>query len=307
MCSTAELVAKLNRRGCVAVSLMEPQKGEWNIRDEFSVTVKSVNSYNNQFPLLVKDLKSWKKAGYRIVLASPSRTRAQHLAEDLQNEEIPAFYSENEERVLKPGEVMLIHGAARRGFEYPMQKFVLITETDIFGKEKKKNRKKSEYSGQKIQNFADLSIGDYVVHESHGLGIYRGIEKIEMDRVTRDYMKIEYAGGSNLYVLATQLDTLQKYASGEAAKVPKLNKIGGQEWNKTKTRVRHAVKNIAQDLVKLYAERQASSGYQFGKDTIWQKEFEELFPFEETDDQLAAIEATKADMEIGRASCRERV
>ena len=96
MCSTAELVAKLNRRGCVAVSLMEPQKGEWNIRDEFSVTVKSVNSYNNQFPLLVKDLKSWKKAGYRIVLASPSRTRAQHLAEDLQNEEIPAFYSENE-------------------------------------------------------------------------------------------------------------------------------------------------------------------------------------------------------------------
>ena len=178
-----------------------------------------------------------------------------------------------------------------------MQKFVLITETDIFGKEKKKNRKKSEYSGQKIQNFADLSIGDYVVHESHGLGIYRGIEKIEMDRVTRDYMKIEYAGGSNLYVLATQLDTLQKYASGEAAKVPKLNKIGGQEWNKTKTRVRHAVKNIAQDLVKLYAERQASSGYQFGKDTIWQKEFEELFPFEETDDQLAAIEATKADME----------
>ena len=112
-----------------------------------------------------------------------------------------------------------------------------------------------------------------------------------------EIMKIEYAGGSNLYVLATQLDTLQKYASGEAAKVPKLNKIGGQEWNKTKTRVRHAVKNIAQDLVKLYAERQASSGYQFGKDTIWQKEFEELFPFEETDDQLAAIEATKADME----------
>ena len=304
MCSTAELVAKLNRRGCVAVSLMEPQKGEWNIRDEFGVTVKSVNSYNNQFLLLVKDLKSWKKAGYRIVLASPSRTRAQHLAEDLQNEEIPAFYSENEERVLQPGEIMLIHGAARRGFEYPMQKFVLITETDIFGKEKKKNRKKSEYSGQKIQNFADLSIGDYVVHESHGLGIYRGIEKIEMDRVTRDYMKIEYAGGSNLYVLATQLDTLQKYASGEAAKVPKLNKIGGQEWNKTKTRVRHAVKNIAQDLVKLYAERQASSGYQFGKDTIWQKEFEEMFPYEETDDQLNAIEDTKKDMESGRVMDR---
>ena len=300
MCSTAELVAKLNRRGCVAVSLMEPQKGEWNIRDEFSVTVKSVNSYNNQFPLLVKDLKSWKKAGYRIVLASPSRTRAQHLAEDLQNEEIPAFYSENEKRVLKPGEVMLIHGAARRGFEYPMQKFVLITETDIFGKEKKKNRKKSEYSGQKIQNFADLSIGDYVVHESHGLGIYRGIEKIEMDRVTRDYMKIEYAGGSNLYVLATQLDTLQKYASGEAAKVPKLNKIGGQEWNKTKSKVRGAVKNIAKELVELYAVRQEKEGYVCGPDTVWQREFEEMFPYEETDDQLRCIAEIKDDMQSDR-------
>ena len=181
-----------------------------------------------------------------------------------------------------------------------MQKFVLITETDIFGKEqKKKKRKKTQYSGEKIHSFAELSVGDYVVHENHGLGIYRGIEKVEVDHVVKDYMKIEYSGGSNLYIQATQLDVLQKYA-GSDAKKPKLNKLGSQEWNKTKSRVRGAVANIAKELVALYAARQEEQGYQYGPDTVWQREFEELFPFEETEDQTAAIEATKADMESPR-------
>ncbi len=294
---TGTLCARLNRRNCVGMSLMDLRKNDWKITGEYSVTVKSVNPYNNQFPVLVKDLKSWKHAGYQMILVCPSRTRAQRMAQDLQDEELPAFYSEDPDRILRPGEIMLIHGNVRRGFEYPMQKFVLITESDIFGKERKKTRKKSQYSGQKIQNFSELSVGDYVVHENHGLGIYRGIEKIEVDHVMKDYVKIEYAGGSNLYVLATQLDVLQKYASSDAAKLPKLNRLGGQEWTRTKTRVRGAVKNIARDLVKLYAARQATDGYQYGPDTVWQKEFEEMFPFEETEDQLEAIEATKKDME----------
>lgn len=291
------LCGKLNGRSCVAFCLLDLHRNEWKITGEYSVTVKSVNPYNNQFPVLVKDLKAWKHAGYRMILACPSRTRAQRMAEELVQEELPAFYSEDPQRVLQPGEIMLIHGHVRRGFEYPMQKFVLITETDIFGKERRKARKKSQYSGQKIQNFSELSIGDFVVHENHGLGVYKGIEKIEVDHVMKDYVKIEYAGGSNLYVLATQMDALQKYASADAAKTPKLNRLGGQEWNKTKTRVRGAVKNIAKDLVKLYAARQQTDGYQYGPDTVWQKEFEEMFPFAETDDQLAAIEATKKDME----------
>ena len=138
-----------------------------------------------------------------------------------------------------------------------------------------------------------------MVHENHGLGIYRGIEKVEVDHVVKDYMKIEYSGGSNLYIQATQLDVLQKYA-GSDAKKPKLNKLGSQEWNKTKSRVRGAVANIAKELVALYAARQEEQGYQYGPDTVWQREFEELFPFEETEDQTAAIEATKADMESPR-------
>ena len=135
-----------------------------------------------------------------------------------------------------------------------------------------------------------------MVHEDHGLGIYRGIEKIEQDKVIKDYLKIEYADGGNLYLPATRLDGIQKYA-GSDAKAPKLNKLGGEQWKKTKARVKGAVKEIAKDLVELYAARQDSNGFQYSEDTVWQREFEELFPYDETDDQLDAIDATKKDME----------
>jgi len=160
----------------------------------------------------------------------------------------------------------------------------------------KKKKKRKSYDGQKISSFSDLKPGDYVVHENHGLGIYRGIEKIEVDKVTKDYMKISYADGGNLYILATQLDQIQKYASADAKK-PKLNKLGGQEWHRTKSKVKTAVWQIAKDLVELYAVRQSKEGFVYEKDTVWQKEFEEMFPFEETEDQQLAIEATKRDME----------
>lgn len=135
-----------------------------------------------------------------------------------------------------------------------------------------------------------------MVHENHGLGIYKGIEKVEVDKVTKDYIKIEYRDGGTLYVLATGLDAIQKYASADAKK-PKLNKLGTQEWSRTKSKVREATGEVAKDLVELYAARQQKNGYPYGKDTVWQREFEEMFPFEETEDQLLAIDATKKDME----------
>ena len=192
---------------------------------------------------------------------------------------------------------MVLYGHASRGFEYPLVKFAVMTETDIFGQEQKKKKKRKKYNGNHIQDFSELSIGDYVVHEKHGLGIYRGIEKVEVDKIVKDYIKIEYRDGSNLYILATQLDALQKYTGADADRKPKLNKLGTQEWNRTKTKVRGAVKNIAKELVELYAARQEKEGYVCGPDTVWQREFEEMFPYEETDDQLMAIEDTKKDME----------
>ena len=296
LCGYKKVVYRLNRKNCVSLCTMEQQKADWEMNGQYRTVTKSVNSYNNSFELLVKDLRYWKKNGYQVLLLSGSRTRAQRLAQDLQEEGLSSFYTEDLNRTIAPGEIMTSYGHAKRGFEYPLIKFVLITETDIFGQEKKKRRKKTEYSGKKIQSFSELNVGDYVVHENHGLGIYRGIEKVTVDKIVKDYIKIEYSGKSNLYILATQLDMLQKYA-GADAKAPKLNKLGGQEWKKTKTRVRGAVKNIAKDLVALYAVRQSQNGYQYGPDTVWQKEFEEMFPFEETEDQLNAIEAAKHDME----------
>ena len=290
-----QIQAWLNGRNCISFCAIEHRPKDWKIRGQYSFAAQSVSPYNNSFELLVKDLKRWKKAGYRVALLSGSRTRAERLARDLTDQDVTAFYSSSEDREIQPGEIMVLYGHARRGFEYPMIKFVLITESDIFGKEKKKSKKKRQYSGTRIASFNELSIGDYVVHESHGLGIYRGIEKIDVDNVMKDYIKIEY-NGSNLYILATQLDALQKYAGSEAKK-PKLNRLGGQEWKKTKTRVRGAVKDIAKDLVALYAARQQTEGFQYGPDTVWQREFEEMFPFEETEDQIAAIESVKSDME----------
>ena len=300
MLSPALMESVWERHHTAAVSLMQLRQGTAVLSGEYSVLARSLSPYNNQFPMLVKDLKKWKRSGYRAVLLSASRTRGKRLVEDLRGEDLNAVYSEDEDRILQPGEILVTYGNARRGFEYPMQKFVLITETDIFGAEqKKKKRKKTVRNGEKIHSFSELSVGDYVVHESHGLGIYRGIERVEMDHVAKDYIRIEYSGGSSLYVPATSLEVLQKY-SGSEGHHPRVNKLGGKEWDKTRSRVKGAVKDIAEDLVKLYAARQGESGYQYGPDTEWQREFEEMFPFEETDDQLAAIEDTKRDMESGK-------
>ena len=267
----------------------------FKVRSVYSLQVKTVNPYNSSFELLTRDLKKLKRTGYRVILVSGSRTRAKRLAEDLRDYDLSSFYSEEMERQVNPGEIMVTCGYIAEGYEYPMLKFTVISESDIFGKKKKKKKRKT-YEGKKIQEFAELKPGDYVVHENHGLGIYQGIEKVEVDAVTRDYMKISYADGGILYIPATQMDLIQKYA-GADAKPPKLNKLGTPQWKKTKGQVKKAVQLIAKDLVKLYATRQQTEGYVYGPDTVWQREFEEMFPFEETEDQLRAIEDTKKDME----------
>ena len=300
LCSFEQLQKELNKRNCISVCALEPKQAGWKVREKFYLEVKSISAYNNSFELLVKDLHQYKKQGYRIALLSGSRTRAERLAKDLQEEGLAAFYGQDYDREICPGEIMVVYGHAKKGFEYPLIKFAVMTESDIFGQEQKKKKKKKNYSGSRIQDFAELSIGDFVVHEKHGLGIYRGIEKVEVDRIVKDYIKIVYRGGSNLYIPATQLDCLQKYSGADAAKAPKLNKLGTQEWNKTKSKVRGAVKNIAKELVELYAVRQEKEGYVCGPDTVWQREFEEMFPYEETEDQLSAIEDAKRDMESTR-------
>ena len=295
----AQVMARLQRNTTVMLTGLDQKLPGMKVAGKFGFTVKNVSSYQNSFEMLIKDLTRWKKEGWRVVLLSASRTRASRLASDLREYELRAFCPDQEKEIpnVLPGQILVVHGNLHRGFEYPLIKFVFITEGDMFGVEKKKRkRKKNSYQGQGIRSFSELSVGDYVVHEEHGLGIYRGIEKVERDKVTKDYIKIEYGDGGNLYLPATRLESIQKYSGADGRK-PKLNKLGGSEWAKTKSRVRGAVQEIAKDLVKLYAARQEKNGFQYGPDTVWQKEFEELFPYEETEDQLDAIEAVKSDME----------
>ena len=290
-----DIIGQMNCYSGIGLTTLESKCGMFHVRQTYSIQAKSVNPYNNSFELLTRDLKRLKRSGYRVVLLSASRTRAKRLAEDLRDYDLSSFYSDDMEREVNPGEIMAASGYAAEGYEYPMLKFMVISESDIFGRKKKKKRRR-RYEGQKIQDFAELKPGDYVVHENHGIGVYQGIEKIEVDKIVKDYMKISYAEGGVLYIPVAQMDLIQKYAGADAKK-PRLNKLGTVQWGKTKSQVKKAVQAVAEDLVKLYATRQQSEGFVYGPDTVWQKEFEEMFPFEETEDQLQAIEDTKNDME----------
>lgn len=299
------LLKKLSELPLVLMTTLDMKLKDFSVKHKYNFQIQAAPSYNNNFSLLAKDILRLKKNGYRVLVLSASGTRAERLCKDLQDYEINAFYSRDLQHELLPGEVMIAKGSLRKGFEYPNLRFVVMTEGDIFGGTKKKRKKRvKRYEGAAIHSFNDLKIGDYVVHENHGLGVYEGIEKIEVDHITKDYLKVAYAGGSNLYIPATSLELLQKYAGSDAAKVPKLNKLNSPEWKKTKTRVKGAVKEIAQELVDLYAKRQTKQGHAFEKDTVWQKEFEEVFPYEETEDQLRAIDDTKRDMESTKAMDR---
>ncbi|MBQ9513178.1 MAG: transcription-repair coupling factor [Lachnospiraceae bacterium] len=265
---------------------------------EVALHAQSIAPYNNSFDALIRDLKHYRKEHYRILLLCGSRSRAKRLTQDVTDAGVSAFYSEDPGRELSADEVMTYYGQISRGFAYPELKFAVISESDIFtGREKKRRKKKFKGDGEKITSFADLKVGDYVVHEDHGLGIYQGIEQITVDHVIKDYMKVSYRDGGNLFVPVAGLNVLQKYASADASHKMKLNKLGSAEWTKTKAKVESAVEEIAQDLIALYAKRQSAKGFVFSPDTVWQKEFEEAFPFDETTDQLTAIEAVKGDME----------
>lgn len=278
------LPERLKEKKPLQFSMLDAAAEALPAEEHFYVNARNIPSYNGRFDDLVKDLQRYQKEGWEVTICTASALRADRLIRDLQ------------EKGIEPN---VRTGAIRTGFSYPDLKFCVISEVDIFGIRRTARRKRKRYSGDPIRDFTDLNIGDYVVHEQHGVGIYRGIERITVDDTEKDYMKIDYAGNASLYVLATQFDKIQKYSGSEGAK-PKLHKLGSKEWSNTKSRVRASVRDIAEELVALYAERQKSAGHPFMPDTVWQREFEEEFEFEETEDQLRAIDAVKADMESSR-------
>ncbi len=268
--------------------------------EHFRLEARSLHAYGGHVELMVQDLQKWKRERYRIVLLSGSRSRAERLAGDLRDYELAAFFAQEEDKEVQPGQILVTYGNIHKSFAYPELRFAVISEGDLFGRKKAGRKRSFSRGGRHIGSASELSVGDYVIHEDHGLGIYRGIEKKIVDHVEKDYFKISYKDGGNLYAPVTQLHKIEKYASADADPAPVLNRLGGAEWHATKTRVKKAVANIAKELVALYAAREHAQGFVYGPDTVWQREFEEQFPYEETEDQLKAIQAIKQDMESGK-------
>lgn len=261
-----------------------------------SLRVHENNTFYKNLDLLEKDLKELKAKGDKVFVLSGSRVKAQRLCDELEERELLVSYTEREEDTPQNGQILIYKGFLQKGFYYEDLKLHIIADKDLFGQDKKVRKPKKKYSGAKIQSFLELAPGDYVVHEQHGIGVFKGIEQITFEGISKDNLKIEYADNNILYVNINQMDLVQKYVGAEG-KVPKLSKLDGSEWRKSKAKVRGAIKDIAKELIKLYSKRQYARGFSYEPDTLWQTEFEELFPYEETGDQLEAIEDVKRDME----------
>lgn len=261
-----------------------------------TVPAKVMHSFHGQLDMFVDELTLWRKKRYRTVILVSSPERGQRIAEDLRNEGVDAVFSAELTDPPSPGSVMATVGAFKSGFELPELRLAVINEWEIFGKKTVKKPARAKTEGKKIAAFTDLKIGDYVVHAAHGIGKYVGVQTLIIGGAQKDYLEIKYAGEDRLYIPTDQMHLIQKYIGVEGHE-PKLNKLGGAEWAKTKAKVKESVREMAEELLQLYALRQSQPGHAFSPDTVWQREFEEAFPYEETPDQLRAIEEIKRDME----------
>lgn len=264
---------------------------------DISIASRATGSYQGRMELLTEDILKWKNNGSRVLILAGTRVRGEKLSETLRSNGIESVYSDNRYEDIKKGQVVITNGSLNSGFEYPSIGFVIVGDKEVFGAEGRRPKGRGKTRGRKINVFTDLDPGDLVVHQSHGIGQYVGIQQLVVESIRKDYLKILYNDGGYLYVPTSQLDLIQKYIGSEG-KAPRLNKLGGSDWLKLKNKVKESLKEIAGELVKLYAKRQAVKGFAFSKDSVWQNQFEETFPYEETDDQLKCIEDIKADMEM---------
>ena len=265
----------------------------------YNIPCRLMGSFQGNVDLLGDSLAGWKQEKDRVLILSGTKGRGERLRETLNARGLETVYMDSVHMPVQPGQVIITHGSLHKGFEYPSIGFAVVSDKEVFGQDRKPAKPSSKHKGRPISLFSDLNIGDYVVHQAHGIGQYVSIEKLSVEGVKRDYLKIRYQDGAFLYIPTNQLDLIQKYIGSEG-KQPKVNKLGGTDWLKTKNRVRESLKELAAELIKLYAQRQASKGFAYSKDTVWQRQFEEQFPYEETEDQLKCIQEIKEDMESGR-------
>ena len=276
----------------LVLSLLAQSVSELETDETVSITSKTVAGFRKEFTLLKDELGHWRERDYRIIFVISGEKRAASLKGWLRQNE---FYALPLTETGKDTGIFISSGEIRNGFEFPYAKTVVIAEKDIYGTQKKRLRRHTE-NGQEINAFTDLHAGDYVVHDTHGIGKYVGIKTIETDGVHKDYLEIHYSGHDVLYVPTDQIQFLQRYIGNEG-EAPRLSRMGGADWKKARAKAQKSIDNLAEKLVALYAKREITDGYAFPSDTPFQQEFEEAFPYEETQDQLKAVAAIKESME----------
>lgn len=292
-----DLVEEVRRRNALFLAGLPQAAPGLEHVPEVSVRSRPPETFHGKLERFVSAVRRRRREGWRIVIIASTESRAQRIQEVLEDEEIPATWLNKAAATLPLGSVVVTAADVHVGCELPDDKLLVLTELEVFGQQKRRQRTQRR-TGSTVR-LDDLRVGDLVVHVNHGVGRYKGVETLVIGGAHKDYLLVEYAGDDKLYVPTDQVHLLQKYV-GVEGQTPRLNKLGGNEWARAKQRVQQSVRELAQGLLKLYAEREALPGYAFSPDTVWQQQFEEAFPFEETPDQKRAIEEIKADMERPR-------
>ena len=291
-----DVLRMLIQRGMIALSTIRREYPELRVQTEVDLGGQPLGSYSGRIRDMCRDVQNWMMAGWRVAVLAGGKARGERMCQSFGDEGIEASFDEHCMQAPKGGKCTIYPASLSQGFTYPQLRLAVIVESDVYGKKAQRARKQKNEAGR-LNSFTDLAVGDYVVHETHGIGIYQGIKRLFSDGVSRDYLQIQYLGGDKLYIPVDHFDRIQKYIGAGESAAPKLSDLGGKNWKKQKAKVRESLKALAFDLVALYAQRQKNKGHAFSPDTPWQQEFEENFPYEETPDQLIAVEEIKADME----------
>ena len=287
--------SQLEKRSTVCLEAFARGTYEVPVRTLLNITARQLSVWGGSIALLEEDLQAMQSSGLTCIVLGGTEKTASNIAADLKEKGLSVVYMPDLSEIPDKG-IIITKGALSAGMEFPAAGFGIITHGRHTGKAAAKKRKNKH--AQELYSLAELTVGDYIVHASHGIGVFEGIHKINMQGVVKDYIKVRYAKKDTLYVPVTQLDLVSKYIRPREDATIKLSKLGGQDWQKTKARVRSAVKDIAKELIRLYAQRMQAKGHAFSPDTEWQRDFEAHFEFEETEDQLRCIREIKHDMEL---------
>lgn len=289
------ILKKIDQRQVITLDTIAKRIPDFKIDEMISVQTMESPLYHGKLEFMLEDLKKWLYKGYKVAIALGSETKCKNVEQALVEEKIP-FMDSGFERPAS-GMCYFLQTDLKHGFQLLASKFILLTDQELFGTPfRKKSSSGGKKKGQLIKSFTELSIGGLVVHENHGIGRYVGLEQLVMDGLKRDYLKISYSGEDHLYIPVENMDAIQKYIGAEEVQV-KLSRLGSGEWQRAKAKVKKSIEDMTEDLVKLYAERQSKVGHAYAMDSDWQRNFEDMFPYEETPDQLKCIAEIKKDME----------